>query len=96
MWVKGKWMTETELLVYVEELEKRIKELENPPKVNPVTNLDKIRSYSVKELAEFLDRVTISCSTDGGACDNCPLKGCEICCGRGLEEWLRSEVQNDN
>ena len=61
-----------------------------------LTNLEKIRAMTAEELAEFLDRVTISCSTDGGKCENCPLKECEFCCGSGLEKWLESEASEND
>lgn len=61
-----------------------------------LNNLEKIRAMTAEELAEFLDRVTISCSTNGGMCENCPLKECEICCSSGLVKWLESEVSEND
>ena len=62
-----------------------------------MTNLDRIREMTAEELAEFLDRVTISCSAGGSMCENCPLKECEICCSSRLVKWLESEVsENDS
>lgn len=61
-----------------------------------LTNLEKIRAMTAEELAEFLDRVTESC-TGYSECGDCPLNECKYCDKWKIAKWLESEVgENDS
>lgn len=53
-------------------------------------NVDKIRNMTDEELAEFLDNSQCAhCAYEEGCDDNAE-------CSRGILEWLRNEVNEDN
>lgn len=57
-----------------------------PPK--PKTNFDRIKSMSVEEMAEFIDK--------NYKCRKCYYYGrCNGDCHGGIKKWLKSEVQED-
>ena len=58
-----------------------------------MTNGDRIRQMTDKELAEFLNAIVIRCQ-DGSGCTGCPLMdGCAYD-AEWQERWLKQEVQN--
>jgi hypothetical protein len=55
-----------------------------------MTNFDRIRAMTAEELAEFLDRVTESC-TGYSRCGDCPLNECKCCDQWKIADWLKKE-----
>ena len=56
-----------------------------------MTNYDRIKSMSVEEMAEFIERKT----EDLEICTHCPAyKMCDthIKCGENIKQWLEQEV----
>lgn len=56
-----------------------------------MTNFEKIKSMSKKELAKFID----SLSGDDCFCDYCEYGVCDYSCSAGYENWLEMEVKNN-
>lgn len=84
------------ILARIEELEKQVRDL-TPPQSgggNGMTNLEKIRSLSAEELADFLDKVKdypcTACCNNFHWCrrNNAP----EPVCKRHFLDWLKEEA----
>lgn len=63
-------------------------------KQNPKTNYDRIKSMSVEEMAEFIERMTEHLEI----CTRCPAyKMCDthIKCGENIKQWLLQEVSDE-
>lgn len=59
-----------------------------------ITNYDRIKSMSVEEMAEFVERITEYLEV----CTGCPAyKTCDthIKCGENIKQWLLQEVSED-
>ena len=57
-----------------------------------MTNFEKIKNMSVKELAEFIETVTACCNQNAN-CENCPINCGRVCDPAIIESWLNSEVE---
>ena len=60
-----------------------------------MTNYDRIKSMSVEEMAEFIERMTEYLEI----CTVCPAyKMCDthIKCGENIKQWLLQEVSGDD
>ena len=57
-----------------------------------MTNLEKIKSMSAKEFADFINQIKHSCFVER-ICTNCPLRSSGgLICSEALEPWLETEV----
>ncbi|CZR99410.1 hypothetical protein CDFC105_72600 [Clostridioides difficile] len=54
-----------------------------------MTNFEKIKNMSKKELAKFID----SLGGDDCFCDYCEYGVCDYSCSAGYENWLEMEVE---
>ena len=60
----------------------------------PMTNYERIKSMSVEEMAEFIEKMTEHLEI----CTRCPAyKMCDthIKCGENIKQWLLQEVSED-
>lgn len=55
-----------------------------------MTNYEKIKIMTVKEMANFLEKLTDRCNAN--SCKDCPLCRGIFCCTTEIEGWLNSEV----
>ena len=57
-----------------------------------MTNLERIKSMSAKEFADFINQIKQSCFIER-ICTNCPLRNSVgLICSEALEQWLEAEV----
>ena len=69
--------------------------MDNKPMFTPNTNYNCIKSMSVEEMAEFIERMTEHLEI----CTHCPAyKMCDthIKCGENIKQWLEQEVSEDD
>lgn len=60
-----------------------------------MTNYERIKSMSVKQLAKFIDDVAVCCFQTAN-CENCPIycSRDEVYCDSSIiSKWLKSEVE---
>ena len=75
-------------------MDKNIKLTINGNSAPKQTNYDRIKSMSVEEMAEFIERMTEHLEI----CTRCPAyKMCDthIKCGENIKQWLLQEVSED-
>lgn len=57
-----------------------------------LTNFEKIKSMTIKELAKFLNTISKTCH-DEGDCKCCPLNNAGFCTTDDIKNWLESEEE---